>query len=223
MKTLISLSLILSLAASTCLAQSSDVYTRHGIKLTFISQDTSFSPVEKSKLIETFFTVYPQLIKAYNKKSSRNVTFVIDTAYTGVAATSDDRVVFSSRYMKAHPKDIDVVTHEVMHIVQAYGGNSGGPGWLTEGIADYARSKYGVDNAGSHWTMPAWKATQNYDNSYRVTARFLTWLEEKVKAGIVKDFDSQLRAGTFTDASWKTETGKTLDTLWADYSANPAI
>ncbi|WP_183567328.1 basic secretory protein-like protein [Mucilaginibacter sp. SP1R1] len=201
---------------------SSEVFSKKGYKLTFENQDTSFSKDLKAKLVQTFFEVYAKLSKEYNKKTTKNVTFVIDTAYDGVAATADARVVFSSKYMTKHPKDIDVVTHEVMHIVQDYG-NSNGPGWLTEGIADYARSKFGVDNAGAKWTLPAFKATQSYENSYRITARFLTWIEKSVKPGIVKDLDAQLRDHSFTDDSWKKETGKTLDELWAAYAANPTI
>lgn len=148
--------------------------------------------------------------------------FFIDTAYKGVAATSNDRVVFSSAYMAKHPQDVDVVTHEVMHIVQDYG-NSVGPGWLTEGIADYARYKFGVDNAGANWTLPEVKPTQSYKNSYRIAARFFAWMEAKVKPGIIKVVDKSLRNHTYNDEIWKTMTGKNLDELWADYIKNPAI
>ncbi len=48
-----------------------------------------------------------------------------------------------------------------MHIVQNYG-RSTRPGWLTEGIADYVRYKYGVDNVGSKWALPDYKAGQSY-------------------------------------------------------------
>jgi hypothetical protein len=223
MKKTFLLSLLLAFGvAENSNAQSSEVFNKKGYKLTFESQDATFSKEQKDELVETFYKVYPKLAKEYNKKTSKNVTFVIDTAYNGVAATSDDRVVFSTKYMKSHPKDIDVVTHEVMHIVQAYG-ESNGPGWLTEGIADYARFKFGVDNAGAKWTLPAFKATQSYENSYRITARFLAWIEKDVKPGLVKDLDSQLRDHTFTNDSWKNETGKTLDELWTAYAANPAI
>jgi len=203
-------------------AQSSEVFNKKGYKLTFESQDAAFSKELKDKLVETFYEVYPKLAKAYNKKTAKNVTFVIDTAYDGVAATDNGRVVFSSKYMARHPHDIDVVTHEVMHIVQDYG-QSNGPGWLTEGIADYARYKFGVDNAGAKWALPAFKTSQSYENSYRITARFLVWVEKGIKPGLVKDLDGQLRDHTFTDDSWKKETGKTLDELWAAYAANPTI
>jgi hypothetical protein len=208
--------------ANNSYAQSTKVYKQKGYTLTVENQDPAFSQPVIDKLVETFFEVYPKLSKTYNKKTTKNVKFVIDTAYGGVAATADARVDISSKYMTKHPKDIDVVTHEVMHIVQDYG-NSTGPGWLTEGIADYARYKFGVDNAGANWTLPAYKSTQSYENAYRVTARFLVWVENNVKAGLVKDLDAQLRAHTFTDDSWKNATGKTLDELWAAYSANPNL
>lgn len=203
-------------------AQLTEVINKKGYKLTVINQDATFDKIVINKLVETFFEVYPKLEKEYNKKVTRNVTFVIDTAYDGVAATADARVVFGSKYMTKHPKDIDVVTHEVMHIVQDYG-DSNGPGWLTEGIADFARFKFGVDNEGAKWTLPAYKPTQNYDNAYRVTARFLVWVEKNVKPNLVKKFDARLRTHTFTNDSWKNETGKTVDELWAAYAANPTV
>jgi hypothetical protein len=224
MKKAFILSALLAFAAiENSQAQSSEVFNKKGYKLTFESQDATFSTELKDKLVETFYEVYPKLAKEYNKKTSKTVTFVIDTAYDGVAATDNGRVVFSTKYMKSHPKDIDVVTHEVMHIVQNYGHNNNGPGWLTEGIADYARFKFGVDNAGAKWTLPAYKSTQSYENSYRVTARFLVWVEKNIKPNLVKELDEQLREHTFTDDSWKKETGKTLDELWAAYGANPVI
>ena len=223
MKKALLLSLFFALAFTiNAHAQSSEVFNKKGYKLTVENQDATFSKELINKLVETFYEVYPKLAKAYNKKTLKEVTFVIDTAYDGVAATDNGRVVFSSKYMTKHPGDIDVVTHEVMHIVQDYG-QSTGPGWLTEGIADYARYKFGVDNAGAKWSLPAFKATQSYENSYRITARFLVWVEKDIKPGLIKDLDGQLRAHTFTDESWKNETGKTLDELWAAYAANPTI
>ncbi len=199
-----------------------DVARKNGYTLTFESNFTALDPQLKKRLTETFFTVYPKLAKEYNPATSKEVTFFVDTAYKGVAATSNGRVVFSPAYMSKHPKDVDVVTHEVMHIVQNYG-NSVGPGWLTEGIADYARYRFGVDNAGAKWTLPDVKPTQSYTNSYRITARFFAWMEAKVKPGIIKVVDKSLRDHTYTDGIWKNMTGKNLDELWADYLKNPAI
>jgi len=214
--------LFVSIFALTANAQQTQLLNKQGYKLTFINQDATLDSGVQQRMINTFFKVYPELAKAYNKKTLKEVTIIIDTAYKGVAETGNGKVTVSSAWMHKHPEDIDVITHEVMHIVQDYG-ESTGPGWLTEGIADYARYKFGVNNAAAKWALPDYKSTQNYDNAYRVTARFLLWLEEKVKPGIVKDFDKQMREHTFTDNSWKNATGKTVDELWKSYSANPAI
>lgn len=201
---------------------SADTIKKNGYQLVFISKDPALDLQVKKHLIDTYFEVYPILVKTYNEKSTRQVLFVVDTAYKAVAEASNGRILFSAGYMKAHPTDIDVVTHETMHIVQGYGYNAG-PVWLTEGIADYARYKYGVDNIGSKWSLPAYKENQHYTNSYRITARFFVWLEKNVKSGLIATLDQQLRLHTYTDQSWKALTGKDLDQLWADYSRNPSL
>jgi hypothetical protein len=207
--------------AQTITIPSRDFAAKNGYTLEVINEE-ALDSAEVHKMFNTFFTVYPILVKTYNKKALRHVTIIIDTNYTGVAATDSGRVTISSHWMQKHPEDLDVITHEVMHIVQDYG-NSTGPGWLTEGIADYARYKFGVNNAAAKWSLPDYKSTQNYDNAYRVTARFLLWMEEKVKPGIVKKLDQKMRDHSFTDDTWKQLTGKTVDELWKDYAANPEV
>ncbi|MDQ8004777.1 MAG: basic secretory protein-like protein [Pedobacter sp.] len=193
---------------------------RKGYSLTFVSKDPNLDPVLRKKLIDTYFEVYPTLVKTFNDKSPKDVLFVVDTAYKAVAEASGNRILFSAGYMKAHPTDIDVVTHEGMHVVQGYGYGSG-PVWLTEGIADYVRYKYGVDNVGSKWSLPAFKDTHSYKNSYRITARFFVWLEQNVKSGLIATLDQQLRVHQYSEQSWVNLTGKTLDQLWDDYAKNP--
>lgn len=193
---------------------------KKGYTLTFISKDPQLDAVVRQKLIDTYFEVYPTLVKTFNQKSTHDVLFVVDTAYKAVAEASGNRILFSAGYLKAHPTDIDVVTHETMHIVQGYG-YSAGPVWLTEGIADYVRYKYGVDNVGSKWSLPAFDKNQSYKNSYRITARFFTWLEQNVKSGLIASLDQQLRAHQYTEQSWVNLTGKSIDQLWDDYAKNP--
>jgi hypothetical protein len=201
---------------------SSDTTTKKGYTLVFINKDPNIAPDLQSKLTQTFFAVYPKLVKEYNANAKREVIFVVDTAYKAVAEASGGRILFSAGYMKAHPTDVDIVTHEGMHVVQEYGYGSG-PVWLTEGIADYVRYKFGYDNVGSKWTMPNFTPTQSYKNSYRITGRFFAWLEKNKKKGIIKNLDDQLRRKTYTEQSWKELTGQTLDELWADYGKSPDV
>ncbi|MFC3562217.1 basic secretory protein-like protein [Pedobacter jamesrossensis] len=203
-------------------SQAQEVIKKKGYTLTFESNFAELDPKLKKRLIETFFIVYPKLAKEYNPNTLKDVKFFIDTAYKGVAATSNGVVTFSSIWMIKHPEDIDVVTHEVMHIVQDYG-RSVGPGWLTEGIADFARSKFGIDNAGAKWALPDLKPEHSYKNSYRITARFFTWIEKNVKPGTIRAVDASLRDHTYTSAIWTKLTGKDLDGLWADYVKNPQL
>lgn len=199
-----------------------DSVTKNGYTLVFSSQDSAFSAATKQRMTDAFFRVYPQEAKRFNSQTRRKVTFFVNPAYTGVAATDNGLVDYNPKWLREHPEDIDVVTHEVMHIVQAYP-NGSVPGWLTEGIADYARYVYGVNNAQGHWALPDYKATQSYTNSYRVMARFLVWLEKNGHPKLVDELDRAARTRTYTPDMWRQKTGKTLDELWAAYAANPAL
>jgi ribosomal protein L23 len=201
---------------------SKDSISKQGYTLLFINKDSALDPQVKKRLIETFFTVYPKEVSTYNTGAARKVVFVIDPAYKGVAATSGAIVRFSPLWFHQHPEDIDVVTHEAMHIVQAYPGGSG-PGWITEGIADYVRYRLGVNNEAAKWKLPDYAAKQKYDNSYRITARFFVWIENKYNKKLVQELDAAMRNKKYTEDIWKQLTGKTVDELWAEYGANPVV
>ncbi|KAH7705196.1 hypothetical protein AAVH_27599 [Aphelenchoides avenae] len=171
-------------------------------------------------MVNTFFVVYPKQVNTYNRAAPKTVIFFIDPSYHGVAATSGNVVRFDPSYFAKNPKDIDVVTHETMHIVQAYKGRV--PVWAVEGIADYVRYTMGFDNKGAGWSLPAFKPSQHYTNGYAVTARFFVWLEKKVKPGLVKAYDKALRDGKHADF-FKRFTGKTVGQLWKMYAKNPKI
>jgi hypothetical protein len=203
-------------------AQTPETFTHKGYTLRWVNQDPKLDTVLKKRLIQTYFDVYPTLVKTFNPKAAREVTFLIDTTYGGVAEASGTEVRYSAAWLHQYPGDIDVVTHEVMHIVQSYPGDAG-PGWLTEGIADYVRQVYGVDNAGGGWYLYPYQSGQNYDHSYRITARFLLWIEKQVKPGIVKTLDHAMRTKTYTEAIWQKQTRLSVTELWKKYAENPAI
>lgn len=209
--------------ADTTLPYYSDTIRKDGLTLIFKDKSAGMDRDLRKKMIDVFFTNYPKLLKDFNPAAAKTVYFTIDPAYSGVAATSGGKVTYSAGYFAGNPKDIDVVTHEIMHIIQAY--SNGDPSWVTEGIADYVRFKYGIDNAGAGWSLPAYNSSQSYTNSYRITARFFQWLEVKVKPGIVKSIDASMRNGTYSYSAgfWTSQTGKTVDVLWHDYSLDPSL
>lgn len=199
-----------------------DTITKKGYTLYFVNKDSTFSKDVQANMINTFFTVYPEEVKTYNPKSMKKVTIIIDPEYKGVAATADGIVRVNPEWMHKHPEDIDVITHEVMHIVQAYPEDAG-PGWITEGIADYVRYKLGVNNGPGGWKLPDYNSKQHYTDAYRVTARFFVWIEKNNQKKLVVRLDKAMREKKYTPDFWKKETGKTIDELWAAYAANPSL
>ena len=201
---------------------SRDTITHKGITLIFINKDAGFSKEEQVRMQETFFKVYPKEIKTYNKKAAKKVALIIDPQYKGVAATAGTVIRVNPEWMIKHPEDLDVVTHEAMHIVQAYGGHSG-PGWITEGIADYVRHEFGVNNQAAGWSLTPFNVKQSYTNAYRITARFLVWITKNYKKGFVQSLNTAMREGKYTEDFWKDQTGKSVDELWSLYSKDPVI
>jgi hypothetical protein len=199
-----------------------DTIIRGGYTLYFINDDPSFDPVTRQRMIDAFFTVYPEEAKRFNPKTLKAVTFVIDPGYHGVAETGGGVSRYNPKWLKDHPEDIDVVTHEVMHIVQDYRFDNE-PGWITEGIADYVRYTYGVNNAKAAWSLPDYRPVQSYTNAYRVTARFLLWIEKNKTPRIVDTLDAAMRNGSYAPKLWVTLTGSTVDELWKQYGATPGL
>ncbi len=196
-------------------------YDQKGLHLTIKSDDPTFDPRETERLMQTFFAVYPRMMAEYNPNASRQVLISIERRYHGVAATEGARIHMNPAWFHQQPEDLDVVTHEGMHIVQAY--KQWDPAWLREGIADYARYQFGVNNTAARWSLPNYDPGQSYQDAYRVTARFLAWLEKRVKPGIVKALDKSMRDGTYEPETWVKLTGKDVDKLWSDYGKNPAL
>jgi alpha-mannosidase len=199
-----------------------DSLEREGYKLVFYSNATDFSPTVKTALVQTFFAVYPTLVERFNIDAQKRVVFAVDTAYHDVAAAFNGRIIFNPDWFRRNPNDLDVVTHEVMHLVQNYG-RSRVPGWVAEGIADYARYRYGLHNREAGWTLTELQPNHHYTSSYRITARFFAWLEERRDPQIVDKLDQAAREDRFYDNIWEELTGRTIDQLWDDYRRMPGL
>jgi len=191
-----------------------DVYT---LCVTMQAGDISSDTVQHMK--DRFFDVYPVLVARFNHAAPPSVDFVIGVT-PNVAGASGHTVTYQAIWMREHPQDYDVVVHELMHIVQNY---SSSPGWLTEGIADYARYRYGVNNEAAGWHMQFPNTGSIYTDGYGVTARFLVWIEERYKIEIVDAIDAAIRGGSYSGGIWITLTGKSVDELWTDYFYDPAL
>ena len=201
------------------------IIIKNGFQLTLKNNDPKLSQEFKKNIAERFFLVYPKMLNHFNPKATKIVTITFSNEDTDhpAHAMNNEITVFTKFFTNpGREKDIDVIVHEGFHLVQAYKYNKNTPGWLVEGIADYVRAIYGVSNESSGWVLPKTLDDKGnkYEASYRTTARFLLWIDLKVKKGIVDTLDDKCRTGTYTDAVWKKETNKTVDELWDDYIKN---
>jgi len=198
------------------------VYNQNGYTLTLVDKGGNVPQATKDRVVQAYFSAYPKERTRFNTGATTSVTLTIDPAYTGVAFTSAGKVTCSAAWLVGHPYDADGCgTHEFMHVVQGYPG--GNPGWAVEGLADYARYKYGIFNSQAGWSLPNFSSSQHYTNSYRVTARFFAWLENRVRSTILLELDDTMKTGQYTPSFWTFRTGFTVDQLWAQYGTNPAL
>lgn len=208
-----------------------DTITKNGITLQFINQDTTFQRNGDSvrKAYEkTFFIVYPEIMAFFNPDAPRTVKFVIDPTYDGIAATSGTTVYFDPSYPLQNPTDLNVITHEVTHVVQQYGNavnesyDATHSAWLTEGIADYSKNKFGVPYGFDGWYIADYAVGDDYHSGYGVVARFIQWAEAVYNRPMVQALDKAMRDGSYdNDKTWQSLTGQTFDQLWNKYIINP--
>lgn len=192
-----------------------------GYTLFIVNNAPDFNADVRQHFIDTFFAVYPQLFNRFNPEAgSKTVTFTIDPNYSGIAETLGSNVRYNPAYFNSNTEDFDAITHELMHVAQA-SFITNAPSWLIEGMADYVRYKYGLSNKG--WSLTNYAAGQSYTDAYRITARFLFWLEIHVRATIVNDLNTAMKQKTYSANTWSSLTGKSVDQLWSDYANNPVL
>ena len=160
-------------------------------------------------------TWYPQIVKTLGADASKlpkRVTIVIDLEADGVAGTSGDKIVVSTRYVAKHPDDLGMIVHELVHVVQAYPKYD--PVWLVEGIADYVRF-YEYEPISKRPSPNPAKV--NYKDSYRTTASFLDYAATRYDKELIRKIDKALKDGTYTPELFEKATGKNLAQVNAEW------
>lgn len=168
------------------------------------------------QLAAHFYECYPKLLKRFenpDKRAPREVRIVFEPRLRVPAYARGNEVTVSAAWLRENPGDIGMLTHELTHVVQGY--PKGDPGWFTEGFADYTRLLYGPKEQPD-WSLPE-KLTdkQSYTDSYRTTARFFQWLDEK-HPGAIDQLHRKMQRDEFKVEDFKEATGSTVDELWAE-------
>jgi hypothetical protein len=180
-----------------------------------ITIDTSDAPEMKDfaeraqKVADEWYPIIISKLPSAGFKPATEVTIVFKKDYKGVAAASGNKIVCSPKWFTDHPDDVGAIVHELTHVVQAYR-RGDRPGWLVEGIADYIRFfQYEPVKARPH---PDPKKAK-YSDSYRTTAHFLDWAQQKYDKDLVVKLNTACREGKYSEDLWKQATGKTLEEL----------
>jgi hypothetical protein len=189
--------------------------------------DTELTPVVKEW--------YPKLVEmlpspGYSAPTHFSITFRKDKH--GVADTSGNRINCAASWFEANLQGEakGAIVHEMTHVVQRYYGfgrqthpnAAPNPGWLVEGLCDYIRwYKFEPTPAGAVISRRG-LTSANYDRSYRITANFLNWATTKYDKDLIKELNTAMREGHYTDALFKTRTGKSIDALNEEWKADLA-
>jgi hypothetical protein len=168
---------------------------------------------DKAKvLVEKWHPKVAELLASDGFTPPTEVKLVFKSDKKGIASTSGNTITFSSEYIRDHPEDWGMVVHELTHVIQGY--RKGGPGWLTEGIADYVRFFHYEPETKLGPINPK---RASYKDGYRTTAAFLAWVEKQHDAKLVNKLNASMRRGEYKDELFKDCTRKSLDELWNDY------
>ena len=113
-----------------------------------------------------------------------------------------------------------MVAHEMIHVIQRYGGGGGGRGgtgipmWAMEGVTDFARHAYYEPDVLMRPTNPE---RNTYRDSYQVTGGFFMWIEHAYDKEFVKKLNQHARSRTWSDDVFERYTGKDAETLWKEF------
>jgi Peptidase of plants and bacteria len=180
--------------------------------------DAELAPVA-GQLTTLFYQGYPKLLARFDnpaKPAPRNLRIVFVKDLRVPAQCSGNKIEVSTDWLRKHPNDTALLTHEMTHAVQQY--PRGAPGWMVEGIADYARQVYGPKDQAD-WSLPKkLTAKMSYKDSYRTTARFLVWLEARTPGAIDK-LHRNMQDKSFTIEDFQTIAGRPIDALWDECRA----
>lgn len=184
-----------------------------------VNLDTSAVPElaewgqQAKDIVTEWYPRISNLLPTQDFQPPQTVQITLRNSNRGIADTARDHIRVSSGWIEQHPEDIGLVVHELVHVIQGYG--HGSQPWLCEGIADYIRWAIYEGKPQQWFGVP--DVADGYRQGYRVTGGFLLWLESDRAPGIVKQLNTALRRGQYSDAMFETEAGLPLDQLWTTY------
>lgn len=189
---------------------------KHG-KLTVIGDIEMLPEGSVDRLIKAFDETYLKIWERFGDGEPFDITYSIESAYKGVAYTRGGKHVgLNPEWLVKHPEDIDCMTHELIHVAQHYPKYD--QPWIVEGLADYGRDMFGVNNEAAKWKLPTGYRGEKMTAGYRSTAAFIKFIEANYCADVVDILHNTLRAGEFTMDTFKEKMGTPIEEMWEAYT-----
>lgn len=160
-----------------------------------------------------WYPYFAELLAGEAIQPPRHVKMVL-REMDGVAYASGGEIHGAAKWFRDHPDDVGAMIHELIHVIQSYPRYD--PGWLVEGLDDWARWWiYEPENR-----RPQARPGGNYTDSYQRTGAFLAWIEAHRAPGLMAKINNAMRLNTYAPELWVRWAGADLDTLWAQYQAS---
>ncbi|MDR1491216.1 MAG: basic secretory family protein [Planctomycetaceae bacterium] len=166
-----------------------------------------------SKLVTEWYPKIDAALQSDDYAPPKEVS-IIFRKMDGVAYAAGNAINISADWIRRQPNDFGMVAHELTHIIQSYPRNAG-PGWITEGIADYIRHAHYEPDVKLPRIDPD---RASYRDAYKTTAGFFIWIEKKYDKEFVKKLNAAMRNRTYKDEIFQKLTEKPLDDLWKEYA-----
>ncbi|WP_028777538.1 basic secretory protein-like protein [Shimazuella kribbensis] len=195
------------------------VVTSGDYKLTIDYSDSNMSSIV-SNYETTFKRTYKQMAQEFGTGKAPTEVFLQferNEKYP-YAYTKGNTIYMNPDYAKENPSDQGLLAHELFHVVDAYPDTVHAPDWFLEGMAEYARNRYSILDTRQY---PPVNNTQNYTDSYGVTARFFAWIQDISYPSTMVKIHQRVQNKEYSDDLFQEYTGKKLKQLWEEYKKNP--
>ncbi len=175
-----------------------------------------------AKLSASFFAVYPQYRKHFNKQAPQKVYVNVSTAgsqHPRGASANNSIHLYLANMEEDYGPVLETFCHELVHPLQRYPGTV--DRWIKEGMADYANYKYGVITDA--WRTDSFANTPRpgilWSSGYQHTAKFFMWLDA-IYPHFTLNLNEACLSGNYQDTSYfSVHAGRSLPELWDDYVA----
>lgn len=168
---------------------------------------------------QQLYDVYKNVFDYFNYGEYEDVTLFFTVKDYSPAYSDCVDIYLASEHMLANAKDVDCITHELIHCAQDYISVWENDVWLMEGLTDYGRYLFGLHNEDCGWALPEYDVYQHYTDSYTTTAAFIKFVTDNYCEDMPHIINKMFKEPDgYDDSIWKTNTGYTIDELWELYA-----